>query len=131
MKIFILSKRDFYYFFTFSIQTTDLSLIASRLILSLDDVQWVFTVAQVHASMLCVKSIFDIIKNSMKHERNLENKVSAFKYWKKKCLYSMNNLQYSLSFFLFVKFAVFIWQNNFSKAFYRSGWPFNLEQPGI
>jgi len=61
-------------FITLRRKTTDLSLIASRLILSLDDVQWVFTVAQVHASMLCVKSIFDIIKNSMKHERNLENK---------------------------------------------------------
>ena len=99
-------QKHFYYSLRF-LQTTDLSLIASRLILSLDDVQWVFTVAQVHASMLCVKSIFDIIKNSMKHERNLENKVGIFKYLKKKFIYSMNSLQNSF-FFVCVKFAVFI-----------------------
>jgi len=49
-------------------KTTDLSLIASRLHLKFDDLQWIFTISQLHSAMLCVKSIKDIIEKSIKQQ---------------------------------------------------------------
>jgi len=110
-------------FITLRRKTTDLSLIASRLILSLDDVQWVFTVAQVHASMLCVKSIFDIIKNSMKHERKLEKKELSFQEQNKAPVANSTGFNSMLGF---VKSDNDI---NFNKnLIYESSFHFDLEK---